>query len=149
MTISFSAAARSLSLRVLLALALGLVLGAALSAVTTVPDAVVEAVQAIGGLWLSALQMTVAPLVFAALVTGIAAASDAAATGRLIAWPARAVALFIGIVALVAALTLAIVPAILAVWPVSEAGAAALMAGAGGAGEAPTCLLYTSPSPRD
>ncbi|WP_374274659.1 dicarboxylate/amino acid:cation symporter [Brevundimonas sp.] len=135
MTISFSAAARSLSLRVLVALALGLGLGGLLASTTTVPDAVVEAVRAVGGLWLSALQMTVAPLVFSALVTGIAAASDAAATGRL---AARAVALFIGLVALVAALTLIAIPAILAVWPVNEAGVAALMAGAGGAGEAPT-----------
>ncbi len=134
MTLSLAAAARSLSLRVLAALVLGLGLGLLLDSVTTLPEGVIEAVRAVGGLWLSALQMTVVPLVFSALVTGIAVASDAAATGRL---AARAVTLFVGLVAFVAAMTLVAMPAILAAWPVSEAGAAALMAGAGGAGVAP------------
>lgn len=134
MTVSFAAAARSLSLRVLAALALGLGLGAFLASVTTVPDPVIDSVSAVGGLWLSALQMTVVPLVFSALVTGIAVASDAAATGRL---AARAVVLFLTLVALTVVLTMVGIETVLSIWPVSEAGAAALMAGAGGAGAPP------------
>src|SRR5690606_25016516 len=86
-------------------------------------------IEAVGGLWLNALQMTVVPLVFSLLVTGIAAASDAAATGRL---AARAVGLFVGLVAVVAGLTLLLVPLVLSLWPVAPDAAGALLAGAGG-----------------
>ena len=97
---------RSLSARVVLALLLGLILGAVLHGADQTPEWVTETAQAVGGLWLSALQMTVVPLVFALLVVGIAQAADAAATGRL---AARAVGLFLGLVGLVAALTLALI----------------------------------------
>ncbi len=122
---------RSLSARVLIALALGLGIGAAFqSSGVTVEPGVISGVEAVGGLWLNALQMTVVPLVFSLLVTGIAAASDAAATGRL---AARSVLLFVGLVALAAALTLLLVPLVLAVWPVGAQAAQALIAGAGAA----------------
>ena len=121
---------RSLSVRVLVALIAGLALGAAIQARGLPPTALVEGVEAVGGLWLNALQMTVIPLVFALLVTGIGAASDAVATGRL---AARAVVLFIGLVALVAVLTLVGVQAVLELWPVDPASAAALVAGSNAA----------------
>ena len=122
---------RSLSARVLIALALGLGIGAAVQGSgVTVDPGVISGVEAVGGLWLNALQMTVVPLVFSLLVTGIAAASDAAATGRL---AARSVVLFVGLVALSAALTLLLVPLVLAVWPVGAQAAQALIAGAGAA----------------
>src|SRR5690606_25178159 len=117
---------RSLSARVLFALIVGLAFGAAIQARGAPPAALVEGVEAVGGLWLNALQMTVIPLVFALLVTGIGAASDAVATGRL---AARAVALFIGLVALVAVLTLVGVQGVLGLWPVDPTSAAALIAG--------------------
>ncbi len=117
---------RSLSARVLFALIVGLAFGAAIQARGAPPTALVEGVEAVGGLWLNALQMTVIPLVFALLVTGIGAASDAVATGRL---AARAVALFIGLVALVAVLTLVGVQGVLGLWPVDPTSAAALIAG--------------------
>ena len=122
---------RSLSARVLIALVLGLGIGAAVQgSEITIDPGVVAGVEAVGGLWLNALQMTVVPLVFSLLVTGIAAASDAAATGRL---AARSVLLFVGLVALAAALTLLLVPLVLAVWPVGAEAARALIAGAGAA----------------
>ena len=122
---------RSLSARVLIALGLGLGIGAAVQGSgATVEPGVISSVEAVGGLWLNALQMTVVPLVFSLLVTGIAAASDAAATGRL---AARSVVLFVGLVALAAALTLLLVPLVLAVWPVGADAAQALIAGAGAA----------------
>ncbi|HEX7947858.1 MAG TPA: cation:dicarboxylase symporter family transporter, partial [Phenylobacterium sp.] len=68
----------------MIALALGLTAGA-LAAAYGGPDAprVIESLEGVGGLWLNALRMTVVPLIFAVLVTGIAQVSDAAATGRL------------------------------------------------------------------
>lgn len=125
---------RSLSARVLFALVAGLALGAAIQSGGVPAPSLVEGVEAVGGLWLNALQMTVIPLVFSLLVTGIGAASDAAATGRL---AARAVVLFIVLVSLVAVLTLAGVQGVLALWPVDADSAAALIAGAGGQ-ETPT-----------
>ena len=122
---------RSLSARVLIALGLGLGIGAAVQGSgATVEPGVISSVEAVGGLWLNALQMTVVPLVYSLLVTGIAAASDAAATGRL---AARSVVLFVGVGALAAALTLLLVPLVLAVLPVGADAAQALIAGAGAA----------------
>lgn len=119
---------RSLAFRVLLALALGLLAGAALQAWGGPPlKAVAEVVEALGGLWLNALRMTIVPLVFALLVLGVAQVSDAAATGRL-----AAVALGIFAVLLVAVSIYAIVATqgLLALWPVDPAAATALKAGA-------------------
>lgn len=89
---------RSLSVQVLIALVLGLGVGA-LAAAFGGDDAprVIEGVEALGGLWLNALRMTVVPLIFAVLVTGIAQVSDAAATGRL---AMQAVLWFLGLLLL-------------------------------------------------
>ncbi|HVY82243.1 MAG TPA: cation:dicarboxylase symporter family transporter [Steroidobacteraceae bacterium] len=69
--------------RVLLGLASGAALGIGL-ALWNPPLAASAAglVQPIGRLWLNALQMTVVPLVVALVVVGVAATSDAAASGR-------------------------------------------------------------------
>ncbi|MBW8303567.1 MAG: dicarboxylate/amino acid:cation symporter, partial [Brevundimonas sp.] len=74
----------SLSLWVLVALLAGLFAGAAAQA-WGLPGgtATAELIGAIGTLWLNALKMTIIPLVFSLLVTGIASIADAAATGRL------------------------------------------------------------------
>lgn len=119
---------KSLSVRVLLGLLLGLGVGAlgAASGDATVAR-VIEAVEAVGGLWLNALRMTVVPLIFAILVTGIAQVSDAAATGRL---AARAIGWFFGLLLLACAFSLAFTHGLLALWPVSAEGAMALRAGA-------------------
>ena len=75
---------RSLSVQVLIALAAGLAVGAVAAAYGGDPARqAIEGFEALGGLWLNALRMTVVPLIFAVLVTGIAQVSDAAATGRL------------------------------------------------------------------
>ncbi len=77
---------RSLSVRVVIALAAGLALGAAAEAFGGEPaKRVIEVVEAFGSLWLNALRMTVVPLIFAVMVTGIAGVADAASTGRLAA----------------------------------------------------------------
>lgn len=119
---------KSLSVRVLLGLLLGLALGAVAAAGGDPTVArIIQALEAVGGLWLNALRMTVVPLIFAVLVTGIAQVSDAAATGRL---AARAIGWFFGLLLLACAFTLAFTHGLLALWPVTPEGAMALRAGA-------------------
>jgi Na+/H+-dicarboxylate symporter len=68
---------------VLVGLVSGAVIGIALAMLNPALGATVaDAVQPIGRLWLNALQMTVVPLVVALVVVGVAATSDAAASGR-------------------------------------------------------------------
>ena len=119
---------RSLSVLVLLSLALGLGVGAlAASYGGDVGRRIVEGIEGVGGLWLNALRMTVIPLIFAVLVTGIAQVSDAAATGRL---AVKAVSWFLGLLLISAVTSVFLVNGILAAWPVGEAASAALRAGA-------------------
>lgn len=130
---------RSLSVQVLIALAAGLAVGAVAAAYGGEPVAhVIEGVEALGGLWLNALRMTVIPLIFAVLVTGIAQVSDAAATGRL---AMRAVLWFVGLLIVSAVTSVLFVNGVLAVWPVGEVAAAALRAGA----QAPAADIATAP----
>lgn len=130
---------KSLSVQVLLALAAGLGVGALAAAYGgTGAPRVIEGVEALGGLWLNALRMTVVPLIFAVLVTGIAQVSDAAATGRL---AMRAVLWFVGLLLLSAVTSVLLVNGILAAWPVGDTAAAALRAGA----QAPLTGVATAP----
>jgi Na+/H+-dicarboxylate symporter len=121
---------KSLAGRVLIALVLGLGAGAACHAIgDPTLTGLAGGVEAIGGLWLNLLRMTIVPLVFSLLVTGIVSVADAAATGKL---AARAIVLF-SVGMLVAAVYGTLAPqGVLALWPVSPDGAAALRAGAGG-----------------
>ncbi|CAN5322562.1 dicarboxylate/amino acid:cation symporter [soil metagenome] len=116
-----------MSLWVVVALILGLVIGAVVEA-TGSPGLTraVEAVEPLGRVWLNALRITVIPLVFAMLVTGIVSISDAASTGRL---AVRALVVF-GVM-----LVLATIYAILAglgllnLWPIDPVAGQALLAG--------------------
>jgi len=75
-----------LSIITLLALAAGVVVGA--TAAGTGDQGLIglaTEVEYIGALWLNLLRMTVIPLVFSLLVTGVASVADAASTGRLAA----------------------------------------------------------------
>jgi proton glutamate symport protein len=121
---------KSLSAQVLIALALGLGLGAFLGGVSGVPAELVSVTEAIGSLWLGFLQMTVIPLVFALLVVGVAAVSDALSAGRL---TARALSWFALLLAGAIILTILSYEAILAAWPVNAESARVLVAGATGA----------------
>ena len=117
----------SLSFFVIAALVAGVVVGAA--AQNAQASAVVSGlgvIEALGQVWLNALRMTVIPLVFSLLVTGIVSIADAAATGRM---AGRALLVF-GVL-----LTSATVYAILAglgllqLWPIDPEAGAALLAG--------------------
>lgn len=119
---------RSLSVRVVIALVLGLALGAAVAALGG-PGAksAVTLVESIGNLWLNSLRMTVVPLIFAVMVTGIAGVADAAATGRL---AVRALLLIALMMTVSAVFALGWAQVFYAVWPVTGQAAAALRAGA-------------------
>lgn len=86
-----------------------------------------ETLESIGVLWLNALRMTVIPLVFCLLVTGIASVADAAATGRL---AVRAIVVFAVLLVVATIYVCVVMPAVLAAWPVDANAAAAFIAGA-------------------
>lgn len=119
---------RSLSVRVLIGLIAGLAIGAAAAAFAG-PGVKhgIELFESIGSLWLNSLRMTVVPLIFAVLVTGIAGVADAAATGRL---AVKALGWIVGLLTFGACYTVLFADGLYAVWPVAQAGAAALRAGA-------------------
>jgi len=117
----------SLSFFVIAALAAGIVVGAAAQgAHADGATRVLEVIESLGQVWLNALRMTVIPLVFSLLATGIVAIADAAATGRL---AARALMVF-GIL-LTGATVYAIVAGLglLDLWPIDPAAGRALLAG--------------------
>ncbi|HRH21038.1 MAG TPA: cation:dicarboxylase symporter family transporter [Brevundimonas sp.] len=120
----------SLSGRVLLALLLGLGLGAFIQLSAADLPWLVSTADAVGGIWLGGLQMTVIPLVLALLVVGVAAVSDALSAGRL---TARAIGWFVGLLVVTITITLIAYPLILSLWPVDAASAAALIVGSTGA----------------
>ncbi|KAF1694588.1 dicarboxylate/amino acid:cation symporter [Pseudoxanthomonas koreensis] len=114
--------------RVLLALLAGAVAGLALA--HWLPGAAAGAAgiaEPVGKLWLSALQMTVVPLVLALVILGVATATDAAASGRV---ARRAMVVFLAVLALFAAYAALLAPALLALVPRSAQLTATLQASA-------------------
>lgn len=119
---------------ILSALVAGMLLGIAIELVA--PDAgsaSLPYIEPIGLLWLNALKMTIVPLVVALLITGITATADAARAGKL---AARAVAIFLGAIALSGTMSLLMTPLLLELFPLSTAAADALRSGLGGSTEA-------------
>ena len=116
----------SLSAQVLLALALGLAAGAGAQK-WGLPGghATADFIQALGQLWLNALRMTIIPLVFSLLVTGIASIADAARTGRL---AMRAVAWFGGLIVFATIYAVGAAYGLHALWPIDPEGARLLLA---------------------
>ena len=110
-----------------MALALGLAAGAAAQQ-WGLPGGhgTADFIAALGQLWLNALRMTIIPLVFSLLVTGIASIADAARTGRL---ALKAVLLF-GVLILGSTLyAVAAAYGLHALWPIDPEGAKLLLAG--------------------
>jgi Na+/H+-dicarboxylate symporter len=117
----------SATTKVLLGVGLGLGAGISLATVDrAASESVVNLVEPIGVLWLSALQMTVVPLVVSALVVGIAAARDAASTGRIALHAMVVFAVLLASATLVAALA---TPMLFAMWPAAPSSADALRHG--------------------
>lgn len=98
----------SATTRVLIGLVSGAVAGLALDAYnTSVALSAADWIQPFGRLWLNALQMTVVPLVFALVVVGVNAASDAAASGRI---ARRALVVFVVLLAIGVAVAAVMAP---------------------------------------
>lgn len=120
---------RSAAMATVAALVLGVLVGALVAGYA--PPwlrGATEEFESIGALWLNALRMTVIPLVFSLLVTGVASVADAASTGRL---AVRALVIC-GVLLLIATIYACLAtPALLSLWPVDPVAAQALIAGAG------------------
>ncbi len=114
--------------RILLGLVLGLVGGALLLlSGSSIAPSLASVIEPIGAVWLSALKMTIIPLVLALLVTGVASAADAASSGGL---TARSLAWFTAFVVAGVFFAVGATEAILWLWPVDPGVAATLTAGA-------------------
>lgn len=124
----------SLTVRILIALLLGLGCGIALTewGGAWEGDAVALA-QPLGSAWLNGLQMPLIPLIFALLVTGIA---QAATTARTSGMAGRAILLFAILLTASATVAALVGPLMLHLWPVPP-GAVGALTGADGISEVP------------
>jgi len=114
--------------RVLLGLAAGALAGLALAQGSAAAAATAAAIaQPIGRLWLSALQMTVVPLVLALVILGVANAADAAASGRV---ARRAMVVFIALLCLFSGYAALVTPGLLSLVPPDPQLAATLQGSA-------------------
>lgn len=123
----------SSSTRIMLSLVAGLLIGVALAAAApSWLGTSIAIIEPIGSLWLDALQMTLVPLVFSLLVTGVASTATTASAGGL---AARALLLFLGVMFLAALFGEITASGFLALWPIPAAAAEAMRSGveAGGA----------------
>jgi proton glutamate symport protein len=119
----------ALSWRILAALIVGLVLGAVLAGNGARGlDTMLAVAAPVGRLWLDGLTMTVVPLVFALLVTGVSTAADSASAGGV---ARRSIIWFAVLLVASTLLTVVVCVAILSVWPV--AGQASALGGNGAA----------------
>jgi proton glutamate symport protein len=112
----------SLTLRIFLALVAGLVVGAALPGEMGKPLLPIS--DAVGNLWLQALQMTIIPLIAGLLFTGIAQSVGQAGGGRV---AARALLAFLALLVFSAGWSMLFVPLLLDWWPAPADAAAALI----------------------
>jgi Na+/H+-dicarboxylate symporter len=127
------------ALRILLALLGGVALGAALRATDAGwLDTLQSIADPVGGLWLAALRMSIVPLVFALVITGIASASDRTAAGGV---AGRALGLMIVLLTGSALLSALLFPLLLELWPILADSGAALRSVGPGAGEVPVAAI--------
>lgn len=123
------------TVRIMTGLVLGLGLGIVLAAWSPGwRDGAIAVLDALGGVWLDALRMTIVPLVFALLVTGVAQAAGTLAAGGI---AGRALLVF-GVLLLVsAAVSVLTAGVLLDAWPPSPSATAALRASLKTAGAVP------------
>ena len=117
----------NLTLRIFLALLAGLVVGALLPADIGKP--LLPVTDAIGNLWLQALQMTIIPLIAGLLFTGIAQSVGQAGGGRV---AGRALLAVLALLIFSALWSMIFVPLLLDWWPAPPAAAAAIVANSAG-----------------
>ncbi len=122
-------AINTMSMRLLAGMIAGIAVGAALGALGgDGADSILAAGAAVGRLWLDALTMTVVPLVFGLLVTGVAAAGATGSQGVIVA---RAAVWFAVLLVFACAVSALVANLFLTAWPLPK-GATALI-GQGGA----------------
>lgn len=120
---------KNLSFIVLAALIAGILAGAGVrGAENEFLTSVAGVVEAFGGLWLNALQMTVVPLVASLILIGVASVADMSKTGGLVA---RAVLLFTVLIMFAAIYGILAVNGLLALWPVGPDDAQKFLEGVG------------------
>ena len=118
--------------RVLVGLASGLGCGIALRYVGVPADGlIVTTADTIGGLWIAALRMTILPLIFALVVTGVAARVESKSAGSVTRLSLGTFAIVLLVGAIIVSL---LAPSLLSLWPTSPQAAAtfrhALLSGA-------------------
>jgi len=112
----------ALSWRILAALVIGLVLGAVLAGNQVAGlDRILAVAVPVGRLWLDALTMTVVPLVFALLVTGVSTAAESASAGGV---ARRSIIWFAVLLVACSLLTVLVCVAVLTAWPVTAQASA-------------------------
>jgi len=112
----------SLALKVLLALVAGLAVGLAIaSSGSTSLAHVVPLIEPVGTLWVSAIRMTIIPLVVSSLIVGVAGSSDVRNIGRL---GARALVVFVAMIAVATAIAVVAGPSLIALVHIEPAAAA-------------------------
>jgi Na+/H+-dicarboxylate symporter len=123
----------SLTTRILAGLVAGLAIGALLPSLhLAAQDRIVSVADAIGGVWLDGLRMTIIPLVFALLVVGVA---QLAGTVRAGGFTGRVLLAFGGLLILSTVVAVLATTALLDAWPAPAKAAQALRAAAMGAGK--------------
>lgn len=118
--------------RILIGLVAGLLTGAALDGAAA--ERALSVAEPVGAMWLNALKMTIVPLVFALVVNGIASARAAAEAGGV---AAKALGLFVVMIACTASFGAAAAWGLLEIWAPPAAAAEALRQGVGTAGAIP------------
>jgi Na+/H+-dicarboxylate symporter len=114
----------SAPVRVLIGLGLGLAVGFGLAGAGVRPDSIlVTTADTVGGLWIAALRMTILPLVFALVVTGVASRVEANSAGGV---TRLSLLTFLAILLVGSAIVGFVVPALLSLWPTSSEAAAAV-----------------------
>ncbi len=118
----------SLALKVLLALVCGLALGLGIASSGSPALAhLVPFIEPVGTLWVSAIRMTIIPLVVSSLIVGVGGAADPRSVGRI---GVRALVLFVAILSVATLVALLAGPPILAMVHIDPAAAASLRANA-------------------
>ncbi len=115
------------------ALVLGFVIGIAVQG-NAAMAAFVTAAEKIGGVWLSALKLTILPLVIGLVFTGISQTLAAANGGAL---ARRAVGLFVVVLLFSGTMAALLIPGLLALFPIPAGAAGAMRGGSAAASEVP------------
>jgi len=112
------------AIRILIGLGLGLATGVTMASYGVPRDsALVATAEVVGGLWLDALRMTILPLVFSLVITGVASTAGKVSAGGV---TRLSLGLFLLLLMAAAAMAATIVPLLLAIWPTPPDAAAAL-----------------------